>query len=177
MTKTEEWRAKARAAAVGEAVDLELPSGMVVKARRPGPAFLAGYGHLPLSLATAAMDGAAVPIEDRSEKKNDALAFAEFMRALLLYCVVSPEISLMSGPGKIHPGEIPDDDAAYIFHWAMRGSEAASLESFRRRRHDAATGGDGGKVPPAAVRADGDRGPAAGAQLRPRRGRRSQADR
>lgn len=171
MNKAQEWREKSRALTASEAdtvVDLALPSGMTIKARRPGPGFIAGLGRLPLSLATAAQEPEPVPIEEFGKKPaEDPAAFFTFLRDLLLYCVVDPEISLTPKAGQIHPREIADKDVNFIFHWAMRGSEAESLESFRRQPGDGSTGGDGAQVPPAPVGAVRHPGPPAGSKLRP----------
>ena len=165
MNNAELWRQKSRAAAVDEAAPLELPSGMVIMARRPGPALLAGYGRLPLGLAAAASEFEAT---GDGEGAVDAVSSAEFIRDLLLYCVVDPAISLHPRAGEIHPREIPDADLKYILHWAFRGEEAASLETFRTKPDDGRAGHNRLEVPGAAVDTAGDRGP--GARPEPRSG-------
>ncbi|HEX4311881.1 MAG TPA: hypothetical protein VHZ25_17760 [Acidobacteriaceae bacterium] len=124
MDNAQIWREKARQSAAGEASDLKLPSGMVIKARRPGPSMLAGFGMLPMSLA--------VSKEEQAEMTGEQVAaFAEFLRDLLVYCVVEPAISLRPEAGQIHPRDIPNGDTNFILAWAMRGSEAARLDTFR----------------------------------------------
>lgn len=128
-SKVQEWRTLGQKAAEAEAEELKLPSGMVIRARRPGPAFLAQFARLPLTL-TAKVN------EDRPDAADEPAGqlsnFAEFLREILLYCVVEPGISTTPGPGQIHPREIPNADCEFIIGWALRREEAASLEAFRR---------------------------------------------
>jgi len=165
MNKAAEWAQKARQAARKDATELELPSGMVIRARRPGPLALAGWGRLPLSLATAANGGG---VDAAPLGRDEAVQFTETLRDLLLYCVVEPAISLHPADGEIHPGEIPDDDLNYILAWAMRGPEAVSLESFRSKRHDDRAGQGGTGVSATAVNTAGNRRSAVGAKSRSR---------
>lgn len=169
VNKADLWEKKARAVAIEEAVDLLLPSGMTIRALRPGPGFLAAHGHLPLSLATHAIALGGEDITERGRKAEasheSTLTFAAFLRDLLETCVVEPRISLTPGPGEIRPSRIPDCDLHYIFHWAMRGSEAEGLETFRRKRNDAPARDDSTQVPPAPINAAGHHGPAAGSEF------------
>jgi hypothetical protein len=162
VSKADEWRKKSREAAVEEAADLELPSGMVIRARRPGPTLLASYGHLPMTLASAARGP--VPIAELQQRQNVNTDFLTFMRDLLVYCVVEPAISLTPTPDQIHPRDVADDDAMYVIEWAMRGSEAASLATFRAKRRHGSAGGDGSGVEHTPERADGDRRSSTGAE-------------
>lgn len=146
------WCRKSRQLLLAEAVDLELPSGAVIKARRPGPGLMAGWGRLPLGLAAAASDAAV-------QSDEDARTTAAFLRDLILYCVVEPVISLNPRLGEIHPRNIADADTNYILAWAIRGEEVASLESFRPKRADEVTGGNGAGIPRASVRSAGHKGP------------------
>lgn len=156
----EQWAEKSRAATVASAVELLLPSGMVIKARRPGPGMLASWGHVPGRLAALVAGGGAGSEESRA----DAVEFAVFFREALAYCVVEPEISLTPGPGQIHPRRIADADLHYIIAWAIRGPEAISLESFRAKRRDAGHHSDSAGIPTAAVSPARDRRSGAGAR-------------
>lgn len=134
MGKASEWRAKAEASA--EVVDLTLPSGMVIRARRPDPAQLAVWGILPASLVGAAG-------EPRPSGSGDAVSKMTAIRDLFIWCCVSPRISLApQGDDEIHPREVPEKDWLFIVRWALRSEEAAALESFRPRGRHAGDRGD-----------------------------------
>jgi len=156
MGKAEEWRGRGRAQALEQAVKLELPSGMVVLARRPDPFLLASWGRLPLGLAAAARGEPAAAITD-----EEARGMADFMRDLLVSVCIEPRVSVNPGNDEIHPREIPEADWIYLVKWAMRAEEARALEGFRRDRADAGPGGDGEDVRGAPVRPirDSGRGP------------------
>jgi hypothetical protein len=128
-SKVQEWRAFGQKAAESEAQELELPSGMVVRARRPGPAFFAQHARLPLTLAAKVNDESPNAADEPAGELSN---FAEFLREILVYCVVEPGISLAPGANQIHPREIPNADFEFIIGWALRREETASLESFRR---------------------------------------------
>lgn len=129
MGKASEWRAKAQAAA--EVVELTLPSGMTIMARRPDPAQLAVWGVLPGSLVGAVGDAGTRGRGDAesTDSRMDAI------RDLFVWCCVSPRISLNpEGDDEIHPREVPQADWLHIVRWALRSEEAAALESFRPER-------------------------------------------
>jgi hypothetical protein len=127
-SKVEQWRTFGQKAAQAEAQELELPSGMVVRARRPGPVLLAQYARLPLTLAAKVSDESPNAVDGSA---GELLNFAEFLREILVYCVVEPGISMNPEVGQIHPHEIPNGDFEFIIGWALRREEAASLEFFR----------------------------------------------
>lgn len=138
MTRAQQWRAKAKAAEKVE--QLALPSGVVILARRPGPLQLAAWEKLPFQL-TAVAQGEAGAGEISMEK---ALAAAEFLRELLMYCCVEPRVSLTpAGDEEIHPRDIPEEDWTFIVQWALRVKEAAALSGFRGGRSDDGDRGDG----------------------------------
>ena len=154
----QDWKAKGAAAA--EVVELPLPSGMVISARRPGPMQFAAWDRLPVLMA---MDGeSAGPTTD-----GEALEIAGFLRELLIYCCVAPRVSMTPGEDEIHPRDLPEKDWLYIVRWGMRLEEAAAVRSFRRRRTYGPGGNDGEAVFRETVGADGDRGSGAGAGVRP----------
>ncbi len=145
MTATD-WRKRAQVAARETAVELELPSGMKILARRPNALQMAAWGRLPLGLASAASGAAAeASVEEAGE-------IAGFLRDVLVYCCVEPRVSLEpKGEDEIHPREIPAEDWTFIVSWAMRVEEARALEGFRRGGADVGGGGDGKDVLVAAV--------------------------
>ena len=105
-----QWIEKGRLAA--EAYELSLPSGMVVRARRPGPIQIAYWRPF---------------LEPRVQSESQRLSQEEirqsavFMRDLLTYCLLTPRISLEPlSEEEIHPRNIPDGDWQFILRWAMR---------------------------------------------------------
>jgi hypothetical protein len=84
-----------------DAVELKLPSGITILARRPDP----------LQLAELVSDGAAET--------------AGFSHLLMMFCCVAPRVSLTAaGENEIHPWDIPPEDAIFIVRWAMRVAES-----------------------------------------------------
>lgn len=165
MTKAEQWRALSRQAAQEEAIDLTLPSGMTIRARRPGPAFVAQYARLPMSLATKVAEADGAPVTTAPATVDGTLV--DFFRDLLVFCVVEPRISLIPGPDEIHPRDITNEDCDYIVAWAMRREEAESLEAFRQFGRNGSAGNGRAHVSPAPVGATGHSGSDAGPELRP----------
>jgi hypothetical protein len=147
VNRAEEWRARAKEAAQIEAVELRLPSGAKILARRPDAMQFAAWGRLPMSLAGA------VSGEGAARVTNEQVAeMAGFLRDLLIYCCADPCVSLdPSGPDEIHPREIPQEDWTYIVNWALRVKEARALEGIRGGRSDARASGDGEAVQPQTV--------------------------
>jgi hypothetical protein len=151
-----EWRRKAAAI---EAEDLTLPSGMAIKARRPGPLKLAEWGKLPLLLGMAQSGGQGTTAEQ-------AVEIADFMRLLLVYCCIEPRISETASEDsedEIRPRDLPEADWMFIVRWAMRIEEADTLRPFRRQRTPDVAGDNGEAVFTETIHAAGDRGPGAGA--------------
>ena len=151
MTSTE-WRAKGRAAAPEEVVDLPLPSGMTIRARRPGPMQFAAWQRLPLMLTAATAPGA-------TPSDKDAMEIARLLRELLEYCCVSPRIvEEPKGENEIAAREVPEEDWQHIVGWGMRTKEAAAVRPFRPGAADGGSGEHGVVVQMPAERTDGDRG-------------------
>src|SRR5579864_280387 len=141
-----DWRDRARAAAIEEAQDLELPSGMVIQARRPDPGHLLMWQRLPLGLSQKAFGPDGEDTRTEEEKREQGLAMIATSRDILIYCCVEPRISLNPGPDEIHPRDVPLKDALFILRWAMRRQEAGALESFREKRANDSPGSDGQAV-------------------------------
>jgi len=141
MDKATEWMEKERETALAEAVELTLPSGMVILARRPDPVQLVAWNKLPLMLAGAAA-GETDAIATATDEQQ-MVQVAGFYRDVLVYCCVDPQVSLTPQAGEIHPKMIPHADWTFILNWAMRVKEAEALRSFRGERTDGGSGGDG----------------------------------
>jgi hypothetical protein len=155
--KAHDWIAKQSTAALAAAVDLTLPSGIVIKARRPDPLQLATWGVMPASLV-----GGIAPERITAQ---DVEQIARLHRDLLVWCCLEPRISLTPAEGEVHPKDIPWEDAQFIVHWALRIEEAQQLESFRGQPPDGRPGVNGGGVPPAPIQSVVHRGPGAGGEL------------
>ena len=162
MNQAKSWAKRGREIAAETAEDLLLPSGVTIKARRPGPALLASLGALPFGLAAMVTgsgddDGA---VGRMSNAKVIEVMTA--LRTLLTYCVVSPRIAATPGPDEIAAADVPNIDVEFIIAWVMRGDEAKSLAAFRQYFGVRGAGGDGADVRDAAVMSTGDRGSSTG---------------
>jgi len=170
--KASEWRRKGQARAAEGAVELTLPSGMTILARRPDPLQMAMWRRLPLTLAAAAAGSGKPEPPDEEARRQEFLETVEVSKHLLMFCCVSPRISLdPKGEEEIHPREVPMEDSVFILRWAMRREEAEKLRPFRGNGSAPCTGGDGEAVRDAAERAAGDRGSGVGAGSGPGGGR------
>lgn len=129
-------RIKAERLAKEEVFDLETPSGMVWKVRRPNLAQFITSGVMPMSLAGKIA-------EQQNEGQTPEQVFAqldwkdqvrsiEFSAKVVRYCAVSPRIvETPTGPDEIGYDEVEMEDFNAIFTWAMPGGgEAESLNSF-----------------------------------------------
>jgi hypothetical protein len=155
----EQWRQKGSNRGIE---DLTLPSGMIIRARRPGPLQFAQWGRLPLLLASASSPEGA--------SNQDVVEMTNFMRELLIYCCVEPRVSETAAPDskeEIQPREIPEEDWTFILSWAMRAKEALGMRPFRGQRDDVGTAGDGGPVLMQTVAAASDGRPGNGAGTGP----------
>ena len=141
VNRAEKWQQKAREAARAEAVELELPSGMEILARRPDPLQLAAWDRLPMQLVAPAAGGDPEEISD-----EDAAKLAGFMRDVIEYCCLDPRVSTEPGENTLHPREIPHADWTFIINWALRVEEGRAVSGFRSQRADGGAGGDGGAV-------------------------------
>ena len=113
-----EWRDKGAQAAE---TDLKLPSGMVIRARRPGPIQFAEWDRFPLmlELIEKARAGEGISLDEARET-------AAFLSDLLMYCCLQPKVSLTLSGDAIHPSEIPEADWIFLVKWALRIDEMTS---------------------------------------------------
>jgi hypothetical protein len=157
------WRQAAQKTKQTGAEQLELPSGAVVMARRPGLETWMLRGRIPerLSGIVLALTGEG---ERRQLTVEEQAELGRFNREVVIATVVSPQVvEGAAGEGEISYGEIPDVDAEYLLAWAQRGAEVASLETFRERAGLSSAGPGGQDVRPEAEPDAGDHGPGAGA--------------
>ncbi|HWQ55686.1 MAG TPA: hypothetical protein VN442_18510 [Bryobacteraceae bacterium] len=157
MGRASEWRAAGVAAARDKAVELTLPSGAKILARRPDPEKLAIWVRLPFSLSGEVLGGKTPEQFAQRMSAQELFDLASSLRDVLVWCCVDPRVSLDArGPGEIHPRDIPDEDLHFIFRWAMRGEEVAQFSRFRKERADAGAGADGADVRAETVGPAGD---------------------
>lgn len=121
-----------------ELFDVECPSGMVFKCRRPNLAQFVTSGVLPMSLAGKLKDA-----EAQGESGADAFSqldwqdqvkTIEFSNKIVRHCCVSPKLveNPRSGADEIGYDELELDDYAAIAKWAMPGGGGVeNLDSFR----------------------------------------------
>lgn len=142
---------------VAQATEVTLPSGATFKLRRPGAKRLIEWNVLP----TALLARGGGRIDPATLEDQDMVAMAKVLCDCLTYCCVEPRIvpadegARAPSDDELSPDEVSMEDTLFIFHYAMRGPEAAALEPFRQRRVDAAAGGDGEGIQPAAVATSG----------------------
>jgi hypothetical protein len=148
-------------------IDLTLPSGMVVKVRRPPITLWVAQKRVPERLFNNALRVTA----NGAPRDIDGDAFAELMgfalevaRAALVWpkCVDDPD---PEAEDEVSAGDIPPRDLIVLAGWAV-GSvsvetesgevSADALDSFRGEPGVSGSGDDGGKVPPEAERDAGD---------------------
>jgi hypothetical protein len=153
------WRAAARKEAEANAVDLTLPSGTTIRARRPGLAMMVSHTALPMGLANLVRD---TDDDDAGSSNLEAVdRMMAFTRDVLTNCVISPRI-----PDDILPSEIPNGDIDFLIAWALRGEEAARLATFRAERRDAGSDNNGSVLSPKAEHDAGDRRSGVGSEPR-----------
>jgi hypothetical protein len=151
-----EWRKKAIEAA--ETQELTLPSGMVIRARRPGPLQFANWNRLPMLLDAMGESSAAL------RSTGEVVELVGYLRDLLTWCCVAPRIASgdTAADGEMRPHEIPEKDWMFIVSWAMRLREAQDLSTFRGERANDSTRSDGEDIRAAAEPAPGNNGYGAG---------------
>jgi hypothetical protein len=144
-----------------EAVELEMPSGVTILARRPDPLQIAMWGELPLGL---------VPVDGEAEKpdvtREQVLGWIRLARDIVEYCCLKPRVTMKpAGPDEIHPSAIGDEDLKFILRWARREEAQDGLRTFRGEQKCDRAGSGGRDVGAAAERDAGDRraGDSAGA--------------
>ncbi len=143
------WR-KAAGNQTSAAVDLELPSGMVIKALRPDLSVWMLQGRLPAAFTQLVLqarngeDAGDAPAEITTEQ---IMAMGSFYHDVVIAAVIAPRlVERASSPEEISYADIPAEDIDFIFTWATRQPEAAGLSRFRGKREPAAAGADSANV-------------------------------
>lgn len=122
--------------------DVTLPSGAVWKLKEPPIQQFVLAGKIPASLAAkmakaASKSGGNMATAKESAIKDlsadDLLNSLAFGRDLLLYCAVSPKISLdPKADDEIAPEEILPEDFTFLINWVMKGGNSGDgLSNFR----------------------------------------------
>ncbi len=92
-------------------MELQLPSGAKIIARKPSAELLALWG-LSLQLPAG---------EPESWTESDLDRLAHILCDLLTYVFVEPRIALdRNVQGAIHPTNVPKEDWVYLVKWAVR---------------------------------------------------------
>lgn len=137
----------------GALVDLQVPSGQMILAQRPGPEGLMAAGMLD----DLDMLGTILPkvMGGKSRAKNfnsaELLKSPEMLRQamrlmdrVLCYVVVKPEITpepddpRKKERGKIYPSTVSLEDKTFIFNWAAGGTQ--NLAQFRQQYEESVAG-------------------------------------
>jgi hypothetical protein len=166
------WRALANKPEEADIVDLELPSGFVVKATRPPLEMWLVSGAIPIefinkaqeafgSAGTTAQKQAAVA-EALTEDPAQMQRALTFMRNAVQYAVVYPRITLdadPNNPDEISPAAIPEKDFSFIVAWVVagcpnvpvkttdgKGTTVSTVENFRSKSRIRGTGKNGSKA-------------------------------
>ena len=121
-----------------ELFDLETPSGMTWKVRRPNLAQFIATGAIPMQLAGKLAKQAESHGGDNAAafmdlEWDDKVRTIELTNKIVRYCAVSPKIvETPTAPDEIGFEEVELDDYNAIAAWAMGGGGALeSLETFR----------------------------------------------
>lgn len=141
VTDVSSWKKKSGAG------ELELPSGNVCLAIRPGVMTFVRQGIVPNSLMGIMNKAAEGQLPDKDlqkglgeivenpQKMQDMLQMVD---AITLHCVVEPKVYPVPGPTErrdpalLYVDEVEDDDKMFIFTWAVGGDR--SLERFREQQ-------------------------------------------
>lgn len=109
----------------GEVVELMLPSGTKIMARRPQPFQLAIWGNMLNRLKVFPE----IPGQPFTDPQLDNLAAVVF--ELLSYCYMKPRMCLLPrGRDEVAPKDVPVGDYMFVFRWALgveRGPETTRL--------------------------------------------------
>lgn len=148
----------------GFLVDLELPSGQVILAQRPGPEGLMAAGLLDdldmlatvlpkvLGGGSKAKEFDATQIMKNPKMMADAI---RLMNRVICHVVIKPELTpepddpTQKIKGKIYPSSVGQDDKSFIFNWAVGGTR--NLTQFRQQLEESVASvdtGDDMEMPP-----------------------------
>lgn len=141
----------------GSLVDLVLPSGQTILAQRPGPQGLMAAGMLDdldtlSSILPKIMGG--VTAKGQAPKEFDASVIMKnpamlsqamkLMDRVLVHVVIKPELTPEPDSptdrerGKIYPSSVGQEDKAFIFNWAVGGTQ--DLSRFRSEYEESVAG-------------------------------------
>lgn len=132
VATAEDFRRKAEEQSLGIEEELTLPSGLVIKVRRPTPLWwITHRGILPSRMAAMASGN-----EVSSTMSNeDLVEWSKFVVTLMETVVISPRIRPNPGPDEVDPNLIQLSDMMTIIRYA--GGEimttGQSLDTFRGR--------------------------------------------
>jgi hypothetical protein len=111
--------------------DLETPSGMVWKVRRPDLQQFIISGVLPMSLAEKLSSSKDTTAAVQSMDFKDQMRSIAFASAVVRHCAVEPRIvETATADNEIGFDEVEMDDYNAILAWAVGGGAAAGLDRF-----------------------------------------------
>lgn len=154
-----QWRERYQRDATVDPVELTLPSGLTVRARRLNLHTLFTLGQIPDPLTPLVREWFAIPEKIADPQKRTEATRDSILRNLRDYyqirnrvwraCVVEPQFWETVEEALEHPDWLPlamveDADLQYVFDWAngVGGGRGESLAAFRAR-YAGATGDDG----------------------------------
>lgn len=113
---------------IQDGVLVELPSGLVVRLRRPSIQVMLRTGQVPSNLIGVAMKmmEGKTPLDQKS-----AEGFIDVTNTILTKAFVEPVFSLEPQEGEIGPEDLTDDDKGFAFRYVYVGSK--KLETFRNQ--------------------------------------------
>lgn len=139
--------------AQGTLQDLELPSGQLCLAQRPGPEGLMAAGLLDdldmlATVLPKVMGGKAAKKDlDATQVMRNPEMLRQAMRLMdrvVVHVVIKPELSPEPADpadrelGKIYPSSVSMEDKTFIFNWAVGGTR--NLQSFRQQLEESVAG-------------------------------------
>src|SRR5690242_14335962 len=125
-----------------QVVELTLPSGLSISAKRPEPAWFLFHASLPRQVINPESTAPGF------QSVEDVQKLTEWIRALLEEVVVAPKIRLNPAEDEISPSDIDDADLQYIVNWSMgevkeADGKPASLATFPEQSAPAGVGNNG----------------------------------
>lgn len=121
-----------------QVVELTLPSGLSISAKRPHPTWFLYHSSLPRTVIQSEPSSGFQSVEDVQN-------LSQWIRALLEEVMVSPKIRLNPTEDEISPSDIDDADLQHIIQWAMGevkevDGQSASLAEFPEKSATVGTG-------------------------------------
>jgi hypothetical protein len=119
-----EWKKKTEGGEI-----LELPSGLIVRIKRPKLAVMMKNGIIPSDLLNMSLD---VTTGKTSSNPADIQKAIQVMEIILMNSFIEPRlVEKIAGEGEIALEDLTDDDRAFAFAFVQSGR--TGLERFRKQ--------------------------------------------